>query len=420
MGRSYKRSVCRSEKPEADGSTPSRPTSAALDELDKLPPSQGGDCGSKSRTRYIIFLRKRRCSAESVSFAFSRRSPMKTNKPSDKTQYDKIREITEKLEAGIRDLFDSENYKNWLRTMSRFHNYSVNNTILIHLQKPDATLVASYLSWQRNFDRQVNKGERAIQIIAPAPIRKKIETDRLDPSTGAAVLNADGTAAKDIKEILIPNYKVVSVFDVSQTEGKALPTLGVEELDGSVKGYSDFIEALRRTCPVSISFENIRGSAKGYFHTVENRIAIREGMSEAQTMKTMLHEMAHQKLHSLDPKRDEPEEKMTRSRKEIEAESVAFIVSCHYGIDTSDYSFGYIAGWSEGKDNKEFKESLTRIQHAADEMITDIDEQLEEIREARLPNRSVIQDLKEKKEISALMNQPRSPQEKKQTQEAVR
>ena len=154
----------------------------------------------------------------------------------EKTQIEKVKEITEKLEAGIRDLFDSENYKSWLQTMSRFHNYSVNNTILIHLQKPDATLVASYLSWQRNFERQVNKGERAIQIIAPAPIRKKIETNRLDPLTGAAVLNADGTAVKDIKEILIPNYKVVNVFDVSQTEGKELPTLGVDELDGSVEG----------------------------------------------------------------------------------------------------------------------------------------------------------------------------------------
>ena len=220
-------------------------------------------------------------------------------KAPEKTQIEKVKEIAEKLEAGIRDLFDSENYKNWLRTMSRFHNYSVNNTILIHLQKPDATLVASYLSWQRNFERQVNKGERAIQIIAPAPIRKKIETNRLDPLTGAAVLNADGTAVKDIKEILTPNYKVVNVFDVSQTEGKELPTLGVDELDGSVEGYSDFIEALKRTCPVQIGFENIRGGAKGYFHTVENRIAIQEGMSEAQTVKTLVHEMAHQKLHSL-------------------------------------------------------------------------------------------------------------------------
>ena len=326
----------------------------------------------------------------------------------DKSQYDRVREITEKLEAGIRGLFDSENYKSWLRTMSRFHSYSVNNTILIHLQKPDATLVAGYLSWERNFGRQVNKGEQAIRILAPAPYKKKIETDRLDPATGATVLNADGTSAKDIREIVVPNYKVVSIFDVSQTEGKELPTLGVNELDGSVKGYSDFIEALKQTCPVPIGFESIKGGAKGYFHTVENRIAIQEGMSEAQTVKTLIHEMAHQKMHSVHPGGSEPEDNLTRGRKEIEAESVAFIISCHYGIDTSDYSFGYIAGWSDGKDNKEFKESLSRIQKAADEMITDIDGHLEELRKEHAPKRSALQDLKEKKELTAQM-QSESP-----------
>ena len=333
---------------------------------------------------------------------------MKTDKPSGKTQYDRVKEITEKLEAGIRDLFDSENYKNWLRTMSRFHSYSVNNTILIHLQKPDATLVASYLSWQRNFGRQVNRGERAIQIIAPAPYKKKIETDRLDPLTGNAVLNSDGTAVKDIREILVPSYKVVNVFDVSQTEGKELPALGVDELGGSVKDYADFVEALKKTCPVPIVFESIRGGAKGYFHTVENRIAIQEGMSEAQTVKTLIHEMAHQKLHSLQPGGNEPEEKLTRGHKEVEAESVAFIVSYHYGIDTSDYSFGYIAGWSDGKENNEFKTSLSRIQKAADEMITDIDGHLGEIRNEHALKRSALQDLKEKKELAVQM-QSESP-----------
>ena len=336
----------------------------------------------------------------------------------DKSQYDRVREITENLEAGIRGLFDSENYKSWLRTMSRFHSYSVNNTILIHLQKPDATLVASYLSWQRNFGRQVNKGERAIQIIAPAPIKKKIETDRLDPVTGNAILNSDGTAVKDIREILVPNYKVVSVFDVSQTEGKDLPTLGVDELGGSVKDLADFIEALKKTCPVPICFENIRGGAKGYFHMVENRIAIQEGMSETQTVKTLIHEMAHQKLHSLLPGGNEPEEKLTRGHKEVEAESVAFIVSYHYGIDTSDYSFGYIAGWSDGKENKEFKESLTRIQKAADEMITDIDERLEEIR--REPRRSTLEELKEKKDLADRMNASSVREQKYRQREAVR
>ena len=325
---------------------------------------------------------------------------MKDVKPTqEKTQREKVKEITEKLEAGIRDLFDSENYRNWLRIMSRFHNYSVNNTILIHLQKPDATLVATYLSWQRNFDRQVNKGEQGIRILAPAPYRRQIESDRLDPVTGAPIRNPDGTVMKDRKEILVPAYKVVNVFDISQTEGKELPSLGTDELKGDVKGFSVFMEALQKSCPVPISFEEIKGGAKGYFHTTENRIAIQRDMSETQTVKTLIHEMAHQKLHSIQERSgDEVLEHLTRGQKEVEAESVAFTVSCHYGIDTSDYSFGYIAGWSGGKEMKELKESMERIRKASDEMITEIDSQLMEISKEREPSRSVLEDLREKRE----------------------
>ena len=318
----------------------------------------------------------------------------------EKTQHEKIKEITDRLETGIQELFNSETYKSWLRTMSRFHNYSLNNTMLIHYQKPDASLVASYLSWQRNFGRQVNKGERGIRILAPAPYKKKIETAKMDPVTGEAMKNPDGSSVKDVKEVLVPSFKVVNVFDVSQTEGKELPTLGIDELTGSVQGYADFMEALKRSCPVPVQFENIAGGAKGYFHTMENRIALQKDMSEAQTVKTLIHEMAHQKLHSLQEKPENHGERMSRNRKEVEAESVAFTVSCRYGIDTSDYSFGYIAGWSEGKDTKELRESLDRIRKAADEMITDIDSRLEEIAKEREPVKSVLRDLKEKKEQS--------------------
>ena len=341
------------------------------------------------------------------------------------SQFQKVKEITDRLETGIQELFDSERYKSWLSTMGRFHNYSLNNTLLIHMQKPDASLVASYLSWQRNFGRQVNKGEKAIRILAPTPYKKRIETERLDPATGKPVLNPDGSHATDLKEVLMPAFKVVSVFDVSQTEGKELPTLGVDELTGKVEGYEDFLEALQETCPVPIGFEDIRSGAKGYFHTVENRIAVQKDMSEIQTVKTLIHEMAHQKLHSAAPDAEhEPEEKLTRSWKEVEAESVAFTVASRYGIDSSDYSFGYIAGWSGGRDTKELKESLSRIRQAADEMITSIDEHLERIEKEKHPERaaaaSVLTTLRESRS-QLLATEPDNDIGKEQKrQEAVR
>ena len=290
--------------------------------------------------------------------------------------------------------------------MGRFHNYSLNNTILIHLQKPDASLVASYLSWQRNFGRTVNKGERAIRILAPAPFKRRIETEQLDPVTGNPILNPDGSSVKNSKEVVVQSFKVVNVFDISQTEGRDLPELGVNELTGNVENYSDFIEALTRSCPIDIAFEEITNGAKGYFHTQENRIAIKADMSEIQTIKTMIHEMAHQKMHSIDSNEPSPAgEKLSRSRKEVEAESVAFTVASRYGIDTSDYSFGYIAGWSSGQEMKELKESLNRIRDAADEMITAIDEKLSEISKERSPEtKSVLQDLREKQELLSADN----------------
>ena len=290
------------------------------------------------------------------------------------SQFDRVTEITKQLEEGIQNLFESEKFKSWLTTMSRFHDYSLNNTLLIASQKPDATLVAGYTSWQKNFGRQVNKGEKAIRILAPAPYKKKAEIDKVDPATGVILTNPDGSSVKETKEIVVPAFKVVSVFDVSQTDGRELPSLGVNELTGDVAQYDRFFEALKLSCPVPIAFEEIATGAKGYFHTVENRIAIQQDMSQVQTIKTAIHEMAHQKLHSIDPQEAPSEEpKLTRNSKEVEAESVAYTVCQHYGIETSDYSFAYIAGWSKGKDTPELKASLNRIRVAANEMITEID-----------------------------------------------
>lgn len=324
------------------------------------------------------------------------------------SQYDKVKEITDQLEAGIQNLFESDQYKQWLTTMSRFHNYSLNNTILIAMQKPDATLVAGYTAWQNQFGRQVLKGEKAIRILAPTPYKKKMEVEATDPHTGEILKNPDGSTKKEIQEVLMPAFKVVSVFDVSQTEGRELPSLGVNELTGDVQQFETFMEALKQTCPVPIAFEKIDSGAKGYFHTVENRIALQEGMSQIQTIKTAIHEMAHQKLHSITPKdtKEIPaEEKLSRNHKEVEAESVAYTVCQHYGIETSDYSFAYIAGWSQGKEIPELKASLNRIRTAASELITAIDAQLQVEERAQTAEKtekdskgSVLADLHEKAE----------------------
>ena len=291
---------------------------------------------------------------------------------SENKQLDRVKEITDQLEAGIHDLFESERYQQWLTTMSRFHNYSLNNTMLIAMQKPEATLVAGYTAWQKQFGRQVQKGEKGIKILAPAPYKEMVEMDKIDPDTRLPVLDENGDPVKEEQEVTRPAYKVVSVFDVSQTDGKELPTIGVNELTGDVERYEQFFEALKLSCPVPMEFENIQGGAKGYYHQTDKRIAIQEGMSQLQTVKTAIHEMAHQKLHSM-------ENDLTKNSKEVEAESVAYTVCQHFGIDTSDYSFGYIAGWSEGKETPELKASLQTIRNAAKEMINDIEGHLLEL-----------------------------------------
>ena len=298
---------------------------------------------------------------------------------------EKLKEITDRLEQGITELFDSERYREYLRVMSKFHNYSFNNTLLIAMQKPDASLVAGFSAWKNNFERNVMKGQKGIKIIAPSPYKIKQEMQKIDPHTQKPVIGKDGKPVTEEKEVTIPAYKVVSVFDVSQTEGKELPDIAVDELTGDVDRYKDFFAALEKTSPVPIAFENIEGGSHGYYHLEDKRIAINEGMSELQTLKTAIHEIAHAKLHDIDlnaPK-DEQQPHVDRRTREVEAESVAYTVCQHYGLDTSDYSFGYVAGWSSGRELSELKSSLETIRSAAAEIINSIDENLAELQKAQ-------------------------------------
>ena len=298
---------------------------------------------------------------------------------------DKLKEITDRLEQGIAELFESERYKEYLRVMSKFHNYSFNNTLLIAMQKPDASLVAGFSSWKNNFGRNVMKGEKGIKIIAPSPFTVKQEVEKTDPQTGKPVIGKDGKPVTEEKEIKIPAYKVVSVFDVSQTEGRELPDIAVNELTGDVDRFKDFFAALEQASPVPVGFEKIEGGAHGYYHLEEKRIAIDEGMSDLQTLKTAIHEIAHAKLHDIDlnaPK-EEQKPRVDRRTREVEAESVAYTVCQHYGLDTSDYSFGYVAGWSSGKELAELRGSLETIRSTAAEMINAIDGHFAELQKAQ-------------------------------------
>ncbi|MGN0345866.1 MAG: DUF3849 domain-containing protein [Lachnospiraceae bacterium] len=300
-----------------------------------------------------------------------------------KTEKQKVKEITDRLEEGLKELFESEKYKSYLSTMSKFHNYSFNNTLLIAMQKPEATLVAGFKAWQKNFNRHVNKGEKGIRILAPAPYKIKEERDKLDPVTGEIMLDKDGTPQTEEVEIKIPAFRAVSVFDVSQTNGEPIPELEAKELLSTVEGYEDFIKAVTYVAPVPVSFEDIPGDSKGFFSLAEKRIAVQEGMSESQTLKTLVHETAHSMLHDKDVNQDISEPAKDRNTKEVEAESIAYTVCQHFGIDTGDYSFGYIAGWSSGKDMKELKSSLDTIRRTASELITGIEGQLREIQRDR-------------------------------------
>ena len=298
------------------------------------------------------------------------------------TEKQRVQELTDKLEQGLQDLFNSDSYRNYLSTMSKFHNYSFNNTLLIAMQKPDATLVAGYKAWQKNFERHVNKGEKAIRILAPAPYKIKEERDKIDPVTQELLLDKEGNPQKEEVEITIPAFRAVSVFDVVQTDGKPIPELEAKELLSDVEDYQDMIKAVEAISPVPIELEEIVGDSKGYYDREAKRIAVQENMSESQTLKTMIHEVAHSKLHSKEVEQDE-QMKKDRNTKEVEAESVAYTVCQHFGIDTSDYSFGYIAGWSSGRDTKELRSSMDTIRRTASELITGIEEQLQELQRDR-------------------------------------
>lgn len=298
------------------------------------------------------------------------------------TEKQRVQELTNKLEQGLQDLFNSDSYRNYLSTMSKIHNYSFNNTLLIAMQKPDATLVAGYKAWQKNFERHVNKGEKAIRILAPAPYKIKEERDKIDPVTQELLLDKDGNPQKEEVEITIPAFRAVSVFDLSQTDGKPIPELTAKELLSDVEGYQDMIRAVEAISPVPIELEEIAGDSKGYYDREAKRIAVQENMSESQTLKTMIHEVAHSKLHSKEVEQDEQMRK-DRNTKEVEAESVAYTVCQHFGVDTSDYSFGYIAGWSSGRDTKELRASMDTIRRTASELITGIEEQLQELQRNR-------------------------------------
>jgi antirestriction protein ArdC len=328
----------------------------------------------------------------------------------------KLKEITDRLEQGITELFESERYKEYLRVMSKFHNYSFNNTLLIAMQKPDASLVAGFSAWKNNFGRNVMKGQKGIKIIAPSPYKVKQEVEKIDPHTQQPIIGKDGKPVTEEKEIKIPAYKVVSVFDVSQTEGKELPDIAVDELTGDVERYRDFFAALEKTSPVPIGFEQIPGSSHGYYHLEDKRIAIQEGMSELQTLKTAIHEIAHAKLHDIDLNAPENEQqpRATRRTREVEAESVAYTVCQHYGLDTSDYSFGYVAGWSSGRELSELKSSLETIRSAAAEIINSIDETLAELSKVQDKEQTAGQEQPDKEETAAPEQQkPEAPAQEK-------
>ena len=361
-----------------------------------------------------------------------RRVKFMADKP---TNRERLQEITAGIEQGIKELFESEKYMRYLSVMSKFHRYSVNNTMLIYMQRPDATLVAGFNKWKNQFERHVKKGEHGITIIAPTPYKKKIEEMKRDPDTHAPILDADGKAVMEEKEIEIPMFRPVKVFDVSQTDGKPLPELA-SSLSGTVPHYEAFMEALRRSAPVPIEFEPMAENMDGYFSSDQQRIAIREGMSEVQTVSAAVHETAHSKLH--DPKkyeaeptwkivmvseggtkhdfrldfateaeaeqaaaeegwrfvdenrfewRLEVEEDLTavkqaaknRNTEEVEAESISYAVCQYFGIQTGENSFGYIASWSKDKELKELRASLETINKTSCELINDIERNYKEI-----------------------------------------
>jgi len=298
---------------------------------------------------------------------------------------EQLKEITDRIEAGIRDIFESgdmEKYRNYLRTMSRFHNYSLNNQALIHLQRPDATLVAGYNRWRDKFSRHVLRGEKGITIIAPTPYKKKIEQEKLDPDTKLPILDADGKIVTEEKEIEIPMFRPVKVFDYAQTDGKPLPervASPVANLTGSVENYEAFMEALRRSSPVPVEFKPLSADMDGYFSPKSQSITLREGMSEVQTVSAAVHEIAHAKLHNYGLQQAAERKAKSRNTEEVEAESISFMVCAYFGIETGANSFGYVATWSKNAELPEFRASLDTISKTANGIITDVEKHFAEV-----------------------------------------
>ena len=298
---------------------------------------------------------------------------------------EQLKEITDRIEAGIRDIFESgdmEKYRNYLRTMSRFHNYSLNNQALIHLQRPDATLVAGYNRWRDKFSRHVLRGEKGITIIAPTPYKKKIEQEKLDPDTKLPILDADGKVITEEKEIEIPMFRPVKVFDYAQTDGKPLPervASPVANLTGSVENYEAFMEALRRSSPVPVEVKPLSADVDGYFSPKSQSITLREGMSEVQTVSAAVHEIAHAKLHNYGLQQAAERKAKSRNTEEVEAESISFMVCAYFGIETGANSFGYVATWSKNAELPEFRASLDTISKTANGIITDVEKHFAEV-----------------------------------------
>lgn len=286
-----------------------------------------------------------------------------------------VDEVLEKLAESVKAVFQSENYKEMLRTTAKFTHYSLNNCLLIAMQKPDATYVAGFKAWQTKFDRKVNKGEKAIRILAPSPFKTEVEKTRVDAKSGNPVVDKDGKPIKDKEIVEIQGYRVAYVFDVSQTSGKPLPSL-VHDLNGSVEQYETYKMALEKVAPCPISYENIEGNAHGYYSLTEKKIVVQKGMSEEQMIKTLIHEIAHSYLHDTDTGTDK---EAVRTTAEVEAESVAYTVCEHLGVDSGQYSFGYIAGWSVDKEASDLKASLDKIHDTAVSIIQAVDKELEAV-----------------------------------------
>lgn len=296
---------------------------------------------------------------------------------------DNAKDILKKLEEGVKDIFQTEKYKNYLQTMSKFHKYSANNSLWLFFQNPAATHVAGFNTWKKEFNRYVKKGEKSMTVLAPCPYKVKVDMEVIDPKTQKRVIGADGKPITEPKEFIKQAFKPVPVFDISQTEGEPLPKL-TYNLEGDIHNYNKMMFAIKSLSPVPISFETLT-KENGYYHLVDKRIVIKQGMSQKQTLKTALHEVAHAILHDVDimpegkiSAADKPFQKDSGTR-EVEAESIAFVVCQHFGIDTSEYSFGYLAGWSATKEVPELKASLETIRATANQCITFLEEKVKEL-----------------------------------------